>query len=154
MKEQQEFHKILNKLTKQRLTISEAYKKAAHLAQSDELEDYFEKRSDTSRKMAEDLIKLIYEMGGKYDEEKNATDENTEVGDGSIILSGNKDLSDQDLLNETIRLHKKIVGLYEKLLTDHYDIPNDKAQVLKDQLAHTEKVIAEVQFVGDVGTVD
>jgi hypothetical protein len=100
--------------------------------------------------MAENLIKLIYELGGKYAEEKNTTDDNTEVGDGSTILSGDKKPSDQDLLNETIRLNKKIAKHYEKLLVDHYDLPNDKAAVLKEQLAQTEKIIAEIHFARDV----
>lgn len=150
MKEAQKFHTILNQVIQQRLTISETYKKAAELAESEELGRYFKKRADNSKTMAENLIKLIYELGGKYGEEKNTTDDNTEVGDGSTILSGDKKLSDQELLNETIRLNKKIAKHYEKLLVDHFDVPNDKAAVLKEQLAETEKIIAEVHFVQDL----
>jgi hypothetical protein len=140
----------LNELTGKSLCIRELYAYAKERAVSDHIAHYFKKKSEERKEFSNELIRIIYNLGGKFEEEKKLTETNAGEAMAPQALSVDaKDLTDQILLNETIKANRDIIGDYEELLTE-FRLPDEQASILKKQLSRTEKTASEVKFAEDI----
>ncbi len=146
---EKEIEEKLNELIAKSFCVKEVYDWAKEMTTSQGVSDYFKEKSEERKKFSKDLIKIIYAMGGRFEEDKNLT-ENNSGNIRSPLLSGDlNDISDQSLLNETIKANREITGEYETLLTQ-FQLPQEQASILKEQLAETERIASENKFADDI----
>ena len=140
----------ISELIEKSLYIKEIYNRAADSSDFKGLSDYFRKKSAERKKFSEELIKMLYDLGGKYEENKNLTERKSDLPLGSFETLGDPtDISPQALFNLTISANREILGNYEAILAQS-DLPENHGALLKKQLGKTERTVSNIKFIGDI----
>jgi len=123
----------LNELSEKLLAIKEVYQKLSKVATAKELQNYFAKREDDFESFSKNMIQLIYKLGGKYEENKNLTEENSTDLSSILFSKEIKNTSDEILIKETKHITEKIIEAYKAIISNK-ELSQKDTDLLKSQL--------------------
>ncbi|QWX85009.1 hypothetical protein H0I23_05065 [Cellulophaga sp. HaHaR_3_176] len=127
----QDVNNTLNEITEIHLSLKEVYQKLSEDSSGEQQQNYNSKE-EHFESLSKEMIKLIYNLGGKYIECKNPTEQ--ELQDLIAMISNKNDTIAFEKVEEKVAEFKKIAReKYETVLQEH-EFSQDEEELLKTHI--------------------
>ncbi|ADV50827.1 hypothetical protein I2486_17600 [Cellulophaga sp. E16_2] len=127
----QEINDALNEITEIHLSLKEIYQKLSEESNT-ALKDTYEKKKNHFEELYKEMIQLIYNLGGKYIECKNPTEQ--ELQDLIAMISTNKGAISNEKIEGKIETFKDVARQKYEVVLKAHNFSEDEEEVLKNHL--------------------